>query len=662
MTIVVGTAGHIDHGKTTLLRALTGIDADRLPEEQKRGMTIDIGYAHLGLPDGSELDFVDVPGHDRLVGNMLVGAGEVDAALLVVAADDGPRAQTLEHLGLLDALAIGAGLALVTKTDAVAAERVSEVVDAVRRLLAPTSLQGIPVVAVSATTGVGLDDVRAALIALRDRVVAARGGGTGPATGPASGSTPDRERCRLAIDRVFQVRGRGTVVTGTLRGGVIERGMLLRLVPGGDRPIRVRGVQVHGRALERAGPGRVALNVAGGDATAELARGAVLTSDPAVVATDRILVALEPAAIAGGALSGPTRPGDLPPDRMRVAVHLGTGRVAGTVGRSGRDEVGIGGRGSSAIIRLDRPIAAAAGDRFVLRRESPARTVAGGRVLDPEPPRGTARRRTTPDRIVALAAAEGGSAAWRAARLDLHGALAGPPPAIADDLAATIDERLVAEVGRRPGLGLAELVRTGSAELRRHVGTLGTSPATVDGPMERLVADRIAGLVAAGRVVREGDRVRPAGMVAAEPAPALVAAMAALVAALSSVTPPGLAAAAAATGCPTEGIRLLEESGRIVRLEDDLAYSSTAWRSLAARALALAATGPLTPAAYRDAIGASRKYVMALLEDLDRRAILRRTPAGHVPGRRAGQLAIAGASAGAVARDSAVAGEPEPVR
>ena len=157
MTVVVGTAGHIDHGKTTLLRALTGIDADRLPEERRRGMTIDVGYAHLALDDGTVIDFVDVPGHDKLVGNMLVGAGEIDAALLVVAADDGPRAQTLEHLALLDALGVSAGIAVVTKIDAVDPERVAAVVRAVTDLLAPTSLAGSPVLAASGTTADGLD-------------------------------------------------------------------------------------------------------------------------------------------------------------------------------------------------------------------------------------------------------------------------------------------------------------------------------------------------------------------------------------------------------------------------------------------------------------------------------------------------------------------------
>jgi small GTP-binding protein len=180
MTVVVGTAGHIDHGKTALLRALTGIDADRLPEERRRGMTIDVGYAHLALDDGSEIDFVDVPGHDRLIGNMLVGAGEIDAALLVVAADDGPRAQTLEHLELLDALGVDIGLAVVTKADAVGVDRASEVVAAVRGLLERTTLRGAPVVVASGVTGEGLDDVRAALVSVRDAVVAAPVAARGP--------------------------------------------------------------------------------------------------------------------------------------------------------------------------------------------------------------------------------------------------------------------------------------------------------------------------------------------------------------------------------------------------------------------------------------------------------------------------------------------------
>jgi selenocysteine-specific elongation factor len=631
MTIVIGTAGHIDHGKTSLLRALTGIDADRLPEERARGMTIDVGYAHLSLPDGTELDFVDVPGHDRLVGNMLVGAGEIDVALLVVAADDGPRAQTREHLELLDALGTEDGLVVVTKADVVSPGRVDEVVEDVRRLVAPTSLCGSPIVPVSTLTGDGLEAVLAALVELRDRTRDRQAVATPP--GHATGS-------RLAIDRVFSIRGRGTVVTGTLRGAPIERGAILRVVPGPpDRPARVREVQVHGRAVDRAGPGRVALNVAG-EGIDGLERGTVLTTDASVIASDRLLVALRPSAVLPGEAGSSTgRPGGLPADRTAVTIHLGTARVPGVVGRGGRDAIDLGDGEASAILRLDRPVAVRPGDRFVLRRQSPVQTLAGGRVLDPAPPRGVARRRTTPERLRALAGAPAVSEAWQTARLELHGALDGAPSAIAPDVAAAIDDALVAAVDLRPGIHVAELVRSGVVELRRRVSLPGRSADGAEDAGRRIVGVRLERLVADGRLTREADRVAPPGVVDRGPSPALSAAMDRLVAALSGATPPPLGQAARETGCPPEGIRLLEAANRIVRLDDELAWAFPTYRELVARAVALSAVGPLTPAAFRDATGTSRKYVMAILEDLDRRAILRRTPAGHVPGPRAPQAA-----------------------
>jgi selenocysteine-specific elongation factor len=629
MTVVIGTAGHIDHGKTTLLRALTGIDADRLPEERARGMTIDVGYAHLILPDGSELDFVDVPGHDRLVGNMLVGAGEIDAALLVIAADDGPRAQTREHLELLDALGIDDGVIAVTKSDVVGPDRVAEVVAEARALVASTTLGAAGLVPVSATKGDGLEGLRVALVALRDRHAVVHAG------------TDSGASSRLAIDRVFSIRGRGTVVTGTLRGAPVERGAILRVVPGpDDGTVRVREVQVHGETVDVAGPGRVALNLAG-EGVDRLERGMVLTTDPAVVASDRLLVALRPVAVLPGGIVSDARrrPVGLPPDRTPVAVHLGTARVTGIVGRAGRDDVDLGGGEGTAILRLDRPVAAAPGDRFVVRRQSPVETMAGGRILDPQPARGVRRRRTTPERLQALAAAAAGSEAWQSARLELNGALAGGPSAIAPDVASAIEAALLAVVDGRPGIRSGELIGAGAAELRRRVGALGSSGPSGAEIAQRIVSGRLDGLVTAGRLTRAADRVTRAGLVVAGPSPALAAAMDRLVTAISTVSPPSLAAAAREAGCPAEGIRLLEQANRIVRLDDDLAWAFPTYRELAARALALATDGPLTPAAYRDATGTSRKYVMAILEDLDRRAILRRTPDGHVPGPRAPQLA-----------------------
>ncbi len=626
MTVVVGTAGHIDHGKTTLLRALTGIDADRLPEERERGMTIDVGYAH-GAPDGGpEIDFVDVPGHDRLVGNMLVGAGEIDAALLVVAADDGPRAQTREHLELLDALAIRDGLAVVTKADAVPAERVAVVMAEVRALLGKTALRDIDVIAASATTGAGLAGVRAALAALRDRIQIAR----------AADAASNGVTTRFAIDRVFSIRGRGTVVTGTLRGRPIARGDRLRVVPAGKdaADVRIREVQVHGATMERGVPGRVALNL-GGELVAGLERGAVLTDDPAIVTTDRVLVALRPPADLGQRHDVVS---SLPPDRTPTVLHLGTARVAAAVGRAGRDSQDLGSGETSAILRLAHPIAAAPGDRFVLRRPSPVETLAGGRILDPRPAHGVARRRITSERLGALAAAAPSSVGWLDARVQLHGALDGSPPNVAPDVAAAVDAALVGAVDASPGIRSGELARVGQAELRRRVGPLAAADAAVD-PARRLVSNRVDALVADGRLVRDGDRIRPLGALAPTPPPELIAAMDRLVALLSGATPPPLPAAARDAGCSPEGVRLLERDGRIVRLADDLAWSAAAWREVAAQALAMAAAAPLTPAALRDATGSSRKYAMAILEDLDRRAILRRTPDGHVPGPRASTVA-----------------------
>jgi selenocysteine-specific elongation factor len=607
MTVVVGTAGHIDHGKTTLLRALTGIDADRLPEERRRGMTIDVGYAHLALDDGTEIDFVDVPGHDKLVGNMLVGAGEIDAALLVVAADDGPRAQTLEHLALLDALEIRHGLAVVTKADLAGTERTAEVVAATRRILEGTSLAGSDVCAVSAATGDGLEAVRAAIVALRDRAVAA-------ARPPAAGS-------RLAVDRVFVVKGRGVVVTGTLRGRPLAGGTTLRLVPG-DRSVRVREVQVHGATVARAEPGRTALNLAGVDAT-DLRRGLVRTDDPAVGPSDRILVRL----------AAPL------PDRARARVHIGTDAVDGSVGRSGRDALELPDGSSAAVVRLAAPVAVASGDRLVLRRSAGAGRVTGALVLDAQPARGISRRRQTAARIGTLADAvdRGDVAAMASARLEVHGIV---PPAsgaadvsmtVAPDLLAAVESAIIEIAGDDPdGIALTAARATAARSLRRAA----TISRTAVDPIAAAVIDR---LVRDGRLERDGASLRTPGASPREPDPdpALGAAMDRLEAALDIAAPPGLAEAARASACPPEGIRALESSGRIVILEPDLAYAATTYRRIAAAALAMARTQPLTPAALRDATGTSRKYVMAILEDLDRRAVLRRTPSGHVPGSRA---------------------------
>jgi selenocysteine-specific elongation factor len=621
--IVVGTAGHIDHGKTTLLRALTGIDADRLPEERRRGMTIDVGYAHLALSDRSVIDFVDVPGHDRLVGNMLVGAGEIDAALLVVAADDGPNAQTLEHLELLDALGISDGLAVVTKADLATEERRRLLPRELASLLAPTSLAGVPVLVTSAMAGEGLDTVRDALAALAARTSARNSGGSG--------------RPRLAIDRVFGVRGRGIVVTGSLRGGPLHTGDALRLEPGG-RPIRVRELQARGATVKTSDTGRTAVLVGGVDA-ADLRRGKVLTSDPRVVASSRVLVALRPPADIGhgsharfGATGSVARRA-VPSDRARVRLHLGTDQVDALVIRGPREAIDLPDGSSLTILRLSGAIAAAPGDRFALRWPSPPATAAGGVVLDPSPPRGISRRRLTPERAATLVAAvmddlPGGAvdAAW----LDIHGALSdGTAWRLASDVAQALETRARQLVATHhaaepdsPGLAMPVL----RAELARAARRAVTLDRRAAGGVAGMVVD---GLVVSGALAREGDRVRDPDRAAGLP-PAARAAMDRLEAALSVAAPPPLAETARGVGCPPDGVRALESAGRIVRLEDDLAWSASTHRELVRQAVAMAATGPLSPAAFRDATGTSRRYVLVILEDLDRRGILQRTDAGHV--------------------------------
>jgi selenocysteine-specific elongation factor len=582
VTIVVGTAGHIDHGKTRLLHALTGIDADRLPEEQRRGMTIDVGYAHLALEDGSSIDFVDVPGHDRLVGNMLVGAGEIDAAMLVVAADDGPRAQTHEHLALLDALGISIGIVVITKVDAVGAERIRALRDQVEALLAPTVLTGSPILAASSLTGAGVDEVREALLALRGQV-----------------RLPDRP-ATLAIDRVFSAKGRGVVVTGTLRGGPLTRGEALRLVPGDGRRARIREIQVHGSPIERVeGGGRTALNIAGIEPS-ELHRGMVLTADPAVTATDRVLVAFD----------------GIVADRAAGRVHAGTAAVEAVVGRAGRDAISLPDGRVAGIVRLAQPIALRAGDRFVLRRGASALPI-GGLVLDPLPPRGLSRRRQTPERVGALVDARPG------ARLDLHGILGRE---LAGDIAHAAEAVAIAAVD---GAATLPAVRTAVALTLRRAATVRRDEALAAAD---LVIDRV---IADGRLTRVGQMLRAPGVAVAAPDLASAAAMDRLEALLSVTMPPTLPDAARAAGCPTAAVHQLERDGRIVVLDDDLAYATSTYRDLVATALELATGEPLTPAMFRDATGTSRKYVMAILEDLDRRAILRRTPAGHVPGAKA---------------------------
>jgi selenocysteine-specific elongation factor len=383
MPLTVGTAGHIDHGKTWLVRALTGKDTDRLPEEQARGISIDLGYAPLELPDGRRISLVDVPGHERFVRTMIAGATGIDLFLLVIDAQEGARPQTLEHLAVLRLLGVERGVVAVTKSDAVDEETLELAVEEAREL-AP----GAEVVAVSAKTGAGLDELRAALarVPLEPR--------------DASAAT------RLYVDRVFTLQGVGTIATGTLWSGTIAAGDQLRVEPRG-KTVRVRSVQVHDAPVERAEAGqRVAVNLPTVERR-DLARGDVLVEPGHYPVSYRLDVRLEALA-------------EIP---AAVTVHVGTKAVPARVVRDGE----------YAQLRLQEPVVAARGDRVVLRTNT---TVGGGVVLDPAPQRGLDRDRLaaldrgTPEEIVRALVHE----PVRGAELQARGLL--PPAELAQGLSS----------------------------------------------------------------------------------------------------------------------------------------------------------------------------------------------------------------------------------
>ncbi len=357
--VVVGTAGHIDHGKTSLVKALTGTDTDRLPEEKARGITIDLGFAFLEEPGGATIEIVDVPGHERFVKNMLAGVGGIDLVMLVIAADEGVMPQTREHLAICSLLRIKSGLVALTKTDLADPDWIELVRDDVRSLLAPTFLGGCPIVPVSVKTGTGLEELRAALAELARSVPA-----------KSTDQTP-----RLPIDRVFTVRGFGTVVTGTLTAGVLSVDDRLEVYPRGVGS-KVRGLQVHGRAVERASAGqRTAVNLQAVERAA-VERGDVVAPPGGLLPTilaDATLELLEDA------------PRPLK-KRDRVRFHVGTQEVMARVLLVDREQLEPG-QVSYGRFRLEAPIVALPGDRFVIRSYSPIITIGGGTLLDIAPPR-----------------------------------------------------------------------------------------------------------------------------------------------------------------------------------------------------------------------------------------------------------------------------------
>lgn len=354
-SLIVGTAGHIDHGKSALVRALTGTDPDRLPEEKRRGITIDLGFADLQL-DNLRLGFVDVPGHERFVKNMLAGAHGIDVLALVIAADEGVMPQTREHFDICRLLGVRNGLVVITKSDLVEPEMLSLVETEARELVAGSFLEGAPIVAVSAKTGAGLDELKRLLVEIGNRI-------------------PVRSVdyiTRLPIDRAFSMKGFGAVVTGTLISGKIAETAELELLPPMTK-VRVRGVQVHGHAVAEAQAGqRTAVNLAGVE-TAEIERGMVLAPPARLRPTQIVDVWIDVLPDAPRGVRS----------RARMRLHIGATEVLGRVRVLDEPAELSSGNGGLAQLRLESPIVALHGDRFILRSYSPQQTIAGGVIVDP---------------------------------------------------------------------------------------------------------------------------------------------------------------------------------------------------------------------------------------------------------------------------------------
>jgi selenocysteine-specific elongation factor len=630
-TVTIGTAGHVDHGKSSLVRALTGTDPDRLKEEQERGITIDLGFAHLARPGGLVLSFVDVPGHERFVRNMVAGAAGIDVVLLVVAADESVMPQTREHLDICRLLGAATGVVALTKSDLADADTLGLVRLEVQDLVRGTFLEGAPIVDCSATTRAGLDDLAAELSACAARAPARA------ARGPF----------RLPVDRAFTLHGFGTVVTGTARSGSVRAGDEMELLPAGER-VRVRSVQVHGApaAEGRAGE-RVALNL-GGVERREVERGDVVATPGGLVTTSVLDVRVE-------LLEGAPELRDL----ARVRLHLGTAEVMARLRWAGAP--GDAEYYSTAQLRLERPIVAAAGDRFILRRYSPVSTLGGGVVVSPRP-----GRKIGP---------KDAAAAARMTRLG-DAVDAGDGPALLAGLVESAGGRAVseAELAAWTGQDAAEVRETlALAEGRLALAACGESPrrwmprAAFDAAA-KVIADKLEAFHRAQPLVlsHPKDALRsPTGLdeaafaaVLAELArtnvlkierdavslrsheirlsPEEAAARERIVAAFdrAGLSPPDLPqVVSGGTLDATRAqriVRLLLGSGELVKLPEGMLVSGRAMAALLEDMASFRGPGQeLSVTDFKERTGVSRKYAIPLLEYLDQQGYTRRTGDGR---------------------------------
>lgn len=617
--MIVATAGHVDHGKTSLIRALTGVDTDRLAEEKRRGMSIDLGFAYADLAPDLRAGFVDVPGHERFIRNMLAGVAAIDVALLVVAADDGPMPQTREHLRVLDLLGVSRGVVALTKIDRVPPVRVEQATAEIRRLLADSPLRDAPVCTVAAPTGTGLDALRAQLAAL-------------------GRALPGRTRSgafRLCVDRAFSLTGAGTVVTGVVVAGSARTSDAVIVSPQGIET-RIRSIRAHDQPADVATAGqRCALNLAGVDLRdAGIGRGDWIVAPRAHAPTSRIDVALtvlsdEPRALADGA---------------QLQVHLGAACVGARIALLGQRSIAPGGEGLAQLL-LHQPIGALHGDRLILRDASAHRTMGGGHVLDPF---GPARGRGRPERLRALDALRSDTAAHALTRLlDLT------PEGIdlerfevawnMDDagsaaLRADVAPRLVADGPRTLAMsgahwdGLASrIVDTVQAHHQAHTDSVGPTETAVSAALGQhrpgaALRAAVRDLCMQGTLVRDGLSLRLPGHRAqlADADRVLLERITGILTG-TGLRPPivGELAQALGTDPPTllAFLRRASALGHLVQVAPNRFYLPSGVSALADVARMLAAEAPdgsFDAATYRDRSGIGRNLTIEVLEFLDR--------------------------------------------
>ncbi len=609
---VIGTAGHVDHGKSTLIRRLTGIDPDRLAEEKAREMTIDLGFAWLALPDGDTIGFIDVPGHRDFIENMLAGIGGIDAVLLVIAADEGVMPQTREHLAILNLLGIERGLIVLTKLDMVSdAEWLSLVQTEIRDTLQGSALQDAPLIPVSAHTGQGIDNLLAHLYQL----IAAL---------PAR---PDRHSPRLPIDRVFTMSGFGTVVTGTLTGGSLRTGDEVEIQPGSLRT-RVRALQQYKEPTDIVHPGsRVAVNLSG-VAKDQLARGQVLSYPGHQQVSDMIDVHYHHLADASHPLL----------HNAEVKVFVGSAETTAHVRLLDSDSI-LPGMTGWLQLRLASPLSTLRGDRFILRRSSPAETIGGGVIVDAAPVQRWKRFR--PEVIEQLSTRLSGTPSERIAQLASgsepvkRAALAQASSLSADEFSRALDEaltqRLVVEFpgdtfwsSEQVSAALSLLTRELNAYHRSNPLRLGMPREEARSRLGVKQATFSTLLALSNDFAADGQSVRLSSHHIRFDH-AQQQRIDRLFAIMSTVpnTPPSYSEAAQIVG--NDVLAALVELGDLVRVQPEIIIERTVFDAMVSETLALIDQhGAVTAAMLRDAFGTTRKYAIGLLEFLDTQGITKR--------------------------------------